>query len=959
MYKLSFLLFLFSALTVNLQGQIAPTDGQIRLNAFKTRQQIAENSLISDLKTTSIGPSIFSCRVTDIDANPEDPTEFYVSYASAGLWYTASNGTRFTPVFDREASMTIGDIAVDWKRGTIWVGTGEANSSRSSYAGTGIYKSADKGKTWQYLGLPESHHISRILLDPNDPNTAWVAVLGHLYSPNPERGIYKTTDGGQNWKKVLFVNENSGGIDLVVDPLDPNTLYAATWTRERRAWNFTGCGEGSGIWKSTDKGETFTRLNTPGSGFPTGSKVGRIGLAAGLKNNQVILYAFVDNQTLEKKEETDKEALKKDDFRTMDKAAFAKIDDARLKTFLKNNDFPEKYSASKVKDMVEKGKISPQTLVEYLEDANTQLFETNFIGAELYRSENGGQTWVKTHSEALQSMFFSYGYYFSTVYCEKNDADQVYLLGFYILNSQDGGKTFSNINGDNVHVDHHSLWLNPHKSGHIINGNDGGVNISYDTGVSWYKCNNPPVGQFYGIAVDGADPYRVYGGAQDNGVWIGPSDFEASDSWHQTGSYAYHELLSGDGMQIQVDPRDNNTVYAGYQFGNYFRINMRSGERKYITPKHDLGERPYRWNWQTPICMSPHSPEIIYMGAQKLFRSMKRGEDFEAISPDLAGGGPSGNIPYGTLTTISESPKKSGLIYTGSDDGKVFMTRDGGDEWTNIAAGLPENRWVSRIIASQFQKSRVYVTLSGYRFDDFNAYLYSSENYGKTWKKLGENLPAEPLNVVREDPENENILYVGSDHGVYISFDKGNTFSAVSADFPAVSVHDLAIQSQAKELVIGTHGRSMFKLSIEHLQKMTPEILNSTVYVFPLKTVKYYKSWGRKSPYNKPKDPSFVIPFYASGAGEVTWTVRAKDGPELNGGIIKCAKGLNHYDFALNFDPEQNHKFQKWLDKNTKEGDKKETLEPADTGKYYLKKGNYTFEITKNGSTATQEFTIE
>ena len=313
----------------------------------------------------------------------------------------------------------------------------------------------------------------------------------------------------------------------------------------------------------------------------------------------------------------------------------------------------------------------------------------------MYRSDDGGLTWKRTHDGPLDQMFFTYGYYFSNIRCMADNPDQVYLIGFFIIRSDDGGKTWKNINGDNVHVDHHALWLNPSRPGHLVNGNDGGLNISWDNGASWLKCNNPPVGQFYAVAADDDEPYNVYGGAQDNGVWTGPSDYTASTEWHQNGQYPYKELVSGDGMQVRVDTRDNNTVYAGFQFGYYFRINKRTGDRKPVTPRHELGERPLRFNWQTPIWLSRHQQDVLYFGANKLYRSFDKGEQWEAISGDLTGGGAKGNVPYGTLTSICESPLKFGLLYAGSDDGLLHVTRDGGETWTRISDSLPQQLWVT------------------------------------------------------------------------------------------------------------------------------------------------------------------------------------------------------------------------------------------------------------------------
>jgi photosystem II stability/assembly factor-like uncharacterized protein len=947
--------------TAPVFAQPTPTPANIRLEGFAQRQQLQAQSMLQTITPKSIGPTVFSCRITDLDVNPADPTEIYVAYASGGLWHTKSNGTRFEPLFDHEASMTIGDIAVNWQQNILWVGTGEANSSRSSYAGTGLYRSADGGKTWEHRGLPESHHISRIILHPTDANTLWVAVLGHLYSTNPERGVYKTTDGGKTWSRTLFVNDNSGAIDLAIDPNNPNTLYAATWERSRKAWDFSGAGAGSGIWKSTDAGATWNLLSTSGSGFPTGDKIGRIGLAIGKKDGKTVLYACLDNQNSKPKKETSTESgLTKEDFRFISKADFVGLNDDKLADFLKQNDFPEKYSAKKVKGLVESGKIKPSALVEFLEDANAKLFDTDFIGAELYRSDDYGRTWRRTHQDPIEQMFFTYGYYFANVRCMPENADEVYMIGFYIIHSGDGGSTWKNINGDNVHVDHHALWLNANKPGHLINGNDGGLNISWDNGKSWMKCNSPAVGQLYAVATDDDEPYHVYGGAQDNGVWVGPSDYEASTSWHQTGQYPYKELLGGDGMQIQVDTRDNNTLYTGFQFGNYFRISKSGGRAIPITPKHDLGERPLRFNWQTPIHLSRHQQDVLYLGANKLYRSFNKGNDWEAISGDLTQGGKPGIVPYGTLTSISESPLKFGLLYAGSDDGLVHVTRDGGENWTKISDNLPEQRWVSRVQASAHVRGRVYVSLNGYRFDDFTAYVYVSDDFGQNWERIGQDLPAEPVNVIKEDPVNPDLLFVGTDHNVYVSLDRGAIFQPLAPDFPQVPVHDLVVQPTAKELVIGTHGRSIYTANIKHLQQLLPEILAKTIHLFSIDAKRYSKNWGKKQPYTELKDPVLPVSYYSAAAGAIRWTVKHKEsGVVLNAGEQTCVKGMNTLEFPLFVTESALKKYQEVLQLAQKDPKKALVLEKADTGKTYLRKGVYTFVVVKENQTETVDFTIE
>ncbi len=941
-------------------AQPGATPAQDRLKGYDQRKWLEQQSVFKSLNPENIGPSIFSCRVTDLDVNPADPTHFYVAYASAGLWYTESNGTDFKPVFDHEAAMTIGDVAVDWQRNIIWVGTGECNSSRSSYAGTGVYKSTDGGKSWIWSGLPESHHISRIVLHPDNPDIAWVAVLGHLYSSNPERGVYKTIDGGKSWKLTLFADAISGAIDLITDPANINTLYAATWERERQAWNFKGAGQGSGIWKSTDGGDNWVKISTADSGFPTGTNAGRIGLTAGQKNGRTILYACIDNQNPKPKKEKDQdESLTKDALRSISKEDFLALDEEKVADYLKKNGFPEKYSTKKVREMVKKGEIQPQALVEYLEDANNNLFDVDYIGAEVYKSEDGGLHWVKTHDKPLDGINFTYGYYFSSIQCMPGNADQVYLLGFYVIRSDDGGKTWKNINGDNVHADHHCIWVNNKRPGHLINGNDGGVNISWDNGTSWVKCNTPPVGQFYAIATDEADPYNVYGGAQDNGVWTGSSRSQASVEWHQSGEYPYKELLGGDGMQIAIDTRDNNTVYTGYQFGNYFRIQKNSGRRDYISPKHDLGERPLRFNWQTPIQLSKHNQDVLYIGANKLYRSLNKGNSWEAISGDLTAGGQKGNVPYGTLSCLHESSLKFGLIYTGSDDGLLYVTKDGGESWKKISDPLPQKLWVSRVQASAHERARVYTTLNGYRWDDFTSYVYMSNDYGATWTRIGLDLPAEPVNVLREDPVNPDILYVGTDHNFYVSVDRGVHFYPFSSDFPDVPVHDLALQAKTNELVIGTHGRSMFRIHVGELQQLTTEVLAETVYLFDIRKKRYQQSWGKELAWKETTDPEFTTSFYCKEEGKIRWVLKTKDGLELNKGEQPCAKGMNSLTFVPSVKEDVLKKYTKAVNEAQKDAKKPIEIKKADTGKYYIYKGVFLLELEKDGKTVSKEMLVE
>ncbi len=933
-----------------------------RLKSKEKKTALEQNSLLANLSFRSVGPSVMSGRVADISVNEDNPNRFYVAYASGGLWKTNNQGLSFTPIFDNQAVMNIGAIAVDWKHDeTIWVGTGEVNSSRSSYAGNGVYKSTDQGKTWQYLGLPETHHIGRIIIHPEKPNTVWVAALGHLYSTNPERGIFKTTDGGKTWNKTLFVNDSTGAVDLIIDPKNPDILYAALWQRDRKAWNFKGNGKGSGIYKSTDGGENWVKISGGKSGFPDGEYVGRIGLSVSAQNPQII-YAVLDNQAprKEEKKKTGNELTKKR-LRTISKEDFLNLDDQLIEHFLKEHDFPEKYSAKSIKEQVRKGSLKPIALVEYLEDANADLFEAPPIGAELYRSDDGGKTWKKTHEKYIDNVYFTYGYYFGQVRVSPWNPDEVYIMGVPILKSDDGGKTFHSLQRENVHADHHALWISPKSKGLLFNGNDGGLNISYDDGNHWRKVNVPEVGQFYSVNYDMAKPYRVYGGLQDNGVWRGPSTNRESPEWHQSGHYAFKSIIGGDGMQVQIDTRDNETVYTGYQFGHYYRINEKTGDFHYFHPKHELGERPLRFNWQTPVLLSKHNQDIIYMGSNKFHRSMDKAEHFETLSDDLTKGGKKGNVSYGTLTTIDESPLRFGLLYVGTDDGLVHRSDDGGYTWTKISDNLPQNLWVSRVTASKYKLGRVYVSLNGYRWDDFKPYLFVSEDFGKTWKTIGTDLPDEPINVVKEDTENENILYVGTDNGIYVSLNRGQNFMSLDKNLPKVSVHDIAVHPREKELIIGTHGRSIYIADISALQQLNEENLQKDLVVFKPKPVRCNKNWGNINWWkNAPETyETYHFTVYAKQTQNVKVRIKVGDKLILKEFDAHLDKGLNPVVYDLSYNKNVLKKYQTWLNDRRKKEDKEIVLKQSDNGNYYLREGKYTAEFELNGKKYSTEFELK
>lgn len=849
---------------------------------------IAQNSLFNQVEAKNIGPTIMSGRVVDLAVNPKNPTEFYVAYATGGLWYTNNNGTSFLPVMDSAETVNCGSVTVDWNSGTIWVGTGEVNASRSSYAGVGVLKSSDKGKTWENLGLKDSHHISRIWVNPSNLNEIVVAAVGHLYTTNKERGIYKSTDGGKTWKQTLFVAEDAGIIDLVVSKNNPKIMFAASWQKDRKAWHFDGDGEKSGIYKSEDGGTSWKLVTTKESGFPSNDGVGRIGLAL---FNENVIYAIVDNQNKR-----------------------------------------------------------PNSKVDKPKDANEALFQTEVIGCELYKSEDGGKSWKRTHEKYIDDMFYTYGYYFANISLDTNNQNRVYIGGVPLLFSEDGGKTFTAISKENVHADHHVTWINPENPNHIINGNDGGLNISYDNGAHWIKCNNEAVGQLYAVNVDYQENYNVYGGLQDNGVWFGNSDYEKSVAWHQEGKYPYQELIGGDGMQIKIDSRNPNVVFTGYQFGNYYRINQKEGKFDFISPKASKEEKPYRFNWQTPILLSSHNQDILYMGSNFLHRSMNQGETWEKISEDLTNGVKEGNVAFGTLTTISESKFQFGLLYTGSDDGKIHVSKDGGVSWQLISGNLPQNFWVSRVVASSHKKERVYATLNGYRNDIFKSYVFVSEDYGQNWTAISDGL-TQAVNVIVEDTENENILYVGTDNGLFISLDKGITWQDFSIGIPNVAVHDAVIQNKAKELIVGTHGRSIYKMDVSKVQALSVDVLNKTLYLFDLNDRIKSERWGSRGyAWGEVAEPTQKIWFYTNIDGIVAISITNEAGMIVYKETVEAKKGLNTftYDYSVS-----NKSAEEWNKK-----DKKIKIKLAENKKFYLPVGKYKVTVSKDKYLSIKSFEV-
>lgn len=888
----------------------AGMDAAARLAGFEKRREMEKASPLGALRFRNVGPEVQGGRVVDIEAPAARPETLLVAFASGGLWRTENRGASWTPLFDGESSITIGDFAVADDAGQVlYVGTGENNSSRTSYAGTGVFKTTDGGGTWRNVGLTDSQHIGRVVVDPRDPRTVYVAAIGHLYTENPERGVYKSTDAGGTWARVLFAGERAGAIDLVLDPSHPDVLYAATWERARTAANFLESGADSGIWKSTDAGGTWARLQ---GGLPTGATVGRIGLAIAASRPQTV-YAVIDNQTRRPESEPfDEEAppgeLTPRRLRRLGAAAFARLDEAALTRFLKEYGFPRKMKPASLKADVKAGRLAVSDLVAYLAEANPELFQSPVVGPEVYRSDDGGGTWHRTHEGRIEKVFYTYGYYFARVAVDPTDPDRVFFGGVPLLGSTDGGRTWKGLDTRDVHGDHHVLFIDPRAPQRVALGNDGGLNLSFDGGATWTKVNNLPVGQFTTLALDNARPYNIVGGLQDNGVMRGPSVYKAGKSDPRD----WKEIYGGDGSAVAVDPKDPNVVYAASQFGAVSRLNLKSGEKERIRPRAELSakkkERPLRYNWVTPFILSPHSREIVYYGANRLYRSFDRGSTWTAISPDLTSSPEQGDIPFGTITTVSESPKTFGTIYAGTDEGRVWGTRDAGLTWTDLSAGVARDRWVTRVCASAHDEGTVYVAQSGYRNDDFAAYLFRSTDFGKTWVSLAAGLPPEPVNTVREDPKAAHLLYVGTDSGAFVSLDAGRSWTALTGGLPRVAVHDLLVHPRDGDLVLATHGRSVFVAEATALRKLTEAAMARPLAALPVKDVEggFRKGYGEHPYLTWSRDEAVArLAYWSKGGDPVRITIRDENGSVLREIEGTRRAGLNVVDYDLRADPDK------------------------------------------------------
>lgn len=876
-----------------------PTTAEARMQAWTEHQSMEQQSLFRRLAWRSIGPVIQGGRVVDIASVPGQPYTFYMAYATGGVWKTSNNGGSFEPLSDRLPSTVTGAIAVDPSDPQVlWVGSGEPNAARSNYGGHGIWVSRDGGASFSHKGLADSDRIARILVDPRDGQRILVAAAGKLYSTGGSRGVYLSEDGGDSWTQVLAgANEWTGASDLVRHPENPDVLYAALWERRRTPWHFTESGPGSSVWKSSDGGRSWSQLE----GFPSGPGIGRIGLDIARSQPDTV-YASIDlwRDLPENLQVQGDRALSPARLRGMSKHEFLRQDPDEIEAFVRGSDLPVEIDAKALLRMVREDELSLEQLRQRLADANAALFDADIWGLTVWRSDDAGGQWRQTHAQPLRDVVYTFGYYFGQIRVDPTNPERLYALGVPLIVSDDGGANWSGYANDrSVHVDHHALWIDPLYPQRIILGNDGGADISHDGGVTWRKLDGQPLGQFYTIHADMAEPYNVYGGLQDNGTMKGSSRtrWELGEQWSVIGG--------GDGMYVAVDDEGKYT-YSGYQFGNYNRRDG-SGTRIEIRPRSALDQAPLRYNWNSPVVLSPHSPRIVYFGSNRLYRSLDAGEHFEAISPDLSSATERGNVPFATITTISESPLQFGLLAAGTDDGHVHVSRDGGRNWRAVDGRLPARRWVSRVEFSHHHAERLYLSLNGYRQDDDTAYLYVSEDLGGRWQSIAEGLPSEAINVIREDPVNPDLLYVGTDRGVYASLDRGQQWATLDGGLPNVPVHDLFVHPRDRELIAGTHGRSAWVVDVLPLQQLDAATRNSAVHLFHLDELQAERSWRSEPGGWFDRDaylPRLSGTYWAAQSGPVQLSLLDAKERVLARFERQAVAGLNSFEWDLLLDAE-------------------------------------------------------
>ncbi|HEY1190133.1 MAG TPA: hypothetical protein VGE74_20980 [Gemmata sp.] len=786
--------------------------------------------IVGGLSARCIGPANMGGRVTELAVVESDPNIYYVATAGGGVWKTTDGGATLRPVFDAQPTQSIGAIDLcQAKPDVVFVGTGEGNPRNSVSPGAGVFRSVDGGKTWAPCRLKDTHHIGRIAVHPENPDIAYVAAIGHFWGPNKERGLFKTSDGGKTWDCVNFIDESTGFVDVQLDPSDPDTLYAAAWQVRRDAFAggspVTQTSNTGGLFKSTDAGKTWAKM---AGGLPEGA-YGRCGLAVSRKTPAVVFAIIQTGETA---------------------GAFG-------------NGGQPATPIGKDGNPGAPGKV-----------------ETGGV----FRSADRGKTWAKVNDLVPRP------FYYGQIRTDPTNAERVYVLGVTLRTSADGGKTFTTL-GRTIHADQHALWVNPKNPKHLIVGNDGGLYTSKDGGQTFTANRGLVIGQFYGVAVDTRTPYRVYGGLQDNGSWGGPTATPYEDGITLSD---WHRLLGADGFQAAVDPADPYTVYVESQYGGLTRASLRSGPKgpvlKPIRPPVPKGGPPTRYNWNAPILLSPHDPKTLYYGAQHLYKSVNRGDSWEKISADLTAppkGAPSG-VGHSILT-LAESPVQAGVLWVGTDDGNVWVSKNGGKEWANVSANIPgpRARAVAKIECSHFTAGTALVAIDRHRNDDFKPYLYVTLDYGETWKPFAGNLPnGAVVGAVRQSSKNRFLLFAGTELGLFVTFDAGlNWHHVTNSGMPGtVRVDDLVIHPRERELVIGTHGRGVWVMDIAPLEQLTETALATGVHLFDLRPVVLVPPTKRALPppagFKAPNPPARpVVSFLVGpkGAEKVTFTYKGAD----------------------------------------------------------------------------------
>ena len=889
-----------------------PTPGtsvETRRQAWQQHLELDRASEFKGLPWRPIGPAFQGGRIEALAVHPRRPDTWYVGPGAGSVWKTTNAGTTWTPVFSHQPTFSIGDIAIAPSNPDIvWVGTGEVLMARSSIAGFGVFKSVDGGSTWQSMGLEATHHIAKVLIDPRDPDIVLVAAIGRNYGTNPERGIFRTTDGGRSWKKTLFLDDRTGAIDLAAHPTDPRRLFAVMWEHDRRAWHHISAGPGSGLFRSNDGGETWQRVT---KGLPTGSHIGRMGVAFAPSHPET-MYLLVSNETPLPPTEAPVPpgGLTHEQVRKLTTQEFVSLGDSAIEDLLRSSGLAGRYSVDQVRRRILAGGITPATLADWIQ--NRLPARPRRVGGELYRSDDSGVSWRKMNDGPIGT---AVGYDFCIVEVSPDNRDEVYVLGNWLRRSADGGKTWSTVDGTVVHLrphggrilhlDHHEMLIDSTNADRILLGSDGGLYVSADRGATWLHVNNLPIAEFYAITTDDRIPYRIYGGTQDNGALFGTARRFAADVPEDWQHVYLDPWAGGDSYFTLPDPVESDIVYFEHQFGDLRRKNMRTGATARIQPQADIGEPELRYNWMTPFAISHFNRLVLYYGANRLFKSVDRGDSWTPISPDLTtnpGRDRQGNVPFGTLTTLSESPLHAGLIVVGSDDGKVQYTPDDGRNWIDVSAGLPA-KWVSRVVASSWNPDTFYVTLTGYREDDFRPYVFRSTDRGKRWSSLAGNLPNEPVNVIREDPRNPDLLYVGTELGVYVSLDRGGRWQSLGATLPTAAVHDLTVHPRADEMIIGTHGLSAFVMDARPIQQLTPQVRASALHVFTPRAAILQRHPADNEPV--PQDDPGEVPlhYYLQAPGAVSVHITRIGGPGERRIETTGVAGVNQVNWDLRVAP--------------------------------------------------------